>query len=340
MPRQALSPLYVFTLLAVWFFPITARSQFPFAEPSSEEPPGYIRDSGLLVLTGFWADSKPSPQSPPLAEENQPIIPPSTQEASPFGLGNNGREDGDWKDYALNVLREDLQLCGEDYHHYYTTRNLGLIGLGVAIAAPLANTSADESISNWYRNKIRNGKTDTCATGVSYAADLWIALPICMELAAMKGNAPENYRFDGGIWEWSHRSVRTMVVGVPPMVLLMAALGAPRPDRHDSHWQPGRDIHGVSGHTFMGAVPFLTAASMLEEDNCWKYPLIAGSFLTGWSRLNDDRHYFSQAFLGWWMAYLAVKSVDETQRWHKSNINCMPTVLPDGSAGIGVHIKF
>ena len=36
------------------------------------------------------------------------------------------------------------------------------------------------------------------------------------------------------------------------------------------------------------------------------------STLPGWSRLNDNKHYFSQVIFGWVMGYLAVRSVNSS----------------------------
>jgi hypothetical protein len=121
------------------------------------------------------------------------------------------------------------------------------------------------------------------------------------------------------------------------VLALYGLLGSGRPDRHDSHWHPFRDVHGISGHTFTGAIPFLTAAAM--TDNPWlRGALFLGSFATGWSRIHDDRHYLSQAALGWWVAYLAVRSVDQTQDEQRSLL-VAPTVFPDG-AGVAVQVRY
>jgi PAP2 superfamily len=128
-----------------------------------------------------------------------------------------------------------------------------------------------------------------------------------------------------------------MVVGVPPMLAMYAVVGSSRPDRDDSRWHPFQDLHGVSGHTFMGAVPFLTAA-MMTDDPWLQAPLVAGSFLTGWARINNDRHYFSQAVLGWWMAYWACRSVDQTQGERKSCL-ISPSISPD-CTGVAVQFRY
>src|SRR5262249_55099186 len=140
----------------------------------------------------------------------------------------------------------------------------------------------------------------------------------------------------GGVYEWANRSLRAITVGFPPVVVLYGVLGSGRPDRGDSRWHPFQDIHGVSGHTFTGAVPFLTAAAM-TDNLLLKAGLFAGSWLTGWSRLHNDRHYFSQIAIGWWMAYLAARCVDHTQDAHQT-LTIGPTYL-DGP-GVAVQLRY
>ena len=114
--------------------------------------------------------------------------------------------------------------------------------------------------------------------------------------------------------ELGGRVSRSYLVGAPPMLLMQLTLGASRPGEtpYGSHWKPFDDDNGVSGHTFIGAVPFITAAQMTE--NPWaRGGLYLCSTFTGWSRVNDDYHYLSQVGLGWWMAYLSCRAVSQTE---------------------------
>jgi membrane-associated phospholipid phosphatase len=68
----------------------------------------------------------------------------------------------------------------------------------------------------------------------------------------------------------------------------------------------------VSGHAFIGAVPFITAAQM--TDKIWAKGLFYTlSTIPGWSRVNDNAHYLSQVLLGWYLGYLSVRSVSATE---------------------------
>jgi len=231
-------------------------------------------------------------------------------------------------------MKRDIDLSLEDYQNYYTGKNLGLLALGIGLAAPVANTSADQSIRHWYQRHVRGETSDEFAQVAGYGGEFWLILPVCVEAAALAGKVDEDYTNNSFLYEWSNRSLRSIMVGAPPMLALYVILGSSRPDRENSNWHPFQDIHGVSGHTFMGAVPFLTAAEMVD-DPLLKYSLVAGSFLTGWARLNNDRHYMSQIGLGWWMAYLAVRRVDETEAAHKAY-----TLLPTCGEGPGVGVLF
>lgn len=233
-------------------------------------------------------------------------------------------------------LHTDIDRGKEDFEAFYTPRTLGALALGIAAAAPLANTSADNDIRDWYQERIHTKSAQPFADVCNYGGQAWVILPVTLELMALNGRFGEEWRDDGGILEWSHRCCRTIALGYPPVIGLYGLLGAGRPDTGDSHWQPFNHFHGVSGHTFIGAVPWLTAATMTDN---WlvKAPLVAGSFLTGWSRIHDDEHYAAQVALGWWIAYLCVQTVDQTQK--ERNWDVIPTAGPDGT-GVAFEVRF
>ncbi len=233
-------------------------------------------------------------------------------------------------------LDAGVEVSLQDHGNYYSWPNLAAFGLGLGAAAPLANTSADSRFRSWYLNRAHGRNTDGIANVVNYAGQLWVVAPVLTELAALHGWAPADYATDGGWFEWSNRSLRAIAVGFPPVLAAYGILGASRPDHHGSGWHPFQDIHGMSGHTFFGAVPFLTAASMTDNP-LYQVPLVMGSFLTGWSRIHLDRHYLSQVALGWWSAYLAVRSVNRTEAG-RGAVTFSP-VTPEGP-GVGVEVRY
>ena len=60
---------------------------------------------------------------------------------------------------------------------------------------------------------------------------------------------------------------------------------------------------------------------------CLKGGLYLCSTLTAASRVNDDSHYLSQACLGWWMAYLTCRAINQTER-QDSRFSLTPMIGP------------
>ncbi len=201
-----------------------------------------------------------------------------------------------------------------DYENFYCDwTNLALLGAGVAVAAPIANTHADTGFQDWYQSSVRSPRTDHWSANAKIFGTYQTVIPIYV--GALAGGALFPDTATGWVVEdWASRTLRGMAVGAPAVGIGQIGLGSGRPDMDaSSHWSPGHGVHGVAGHAFVGAMPFLTAASM--TDRFWlQAPLFAASFATGWSRVNDGDHYLSQAILGWWIAFLSVRSVNKTER--------------------------
>jgi hypothetical protein len=217
------------------------------------------------------------------------------------------------------------------------------MALGIAVAAPLANTSADRSIRDWYQNKVRHHSADHYALSAKYFGEYSYALPVYFG-AAIGGKALEgidslfgddgSFVSDVGLAtnEWGKRCIRAMAVGTPMVGVFQVVLGSTRPRLGSSYWNPFYSSHGVSGHAYIGSIPFLTAASMTDSPYL-RVPLFLGSFLAGWSRIHTDDHYFSQVALGWWMGFIAVRSVNQTQEAEKPI-----EFIPGFSEGAGVSM--
>jgi len=218
----------------------------------------------------------------------------------------------------------------EDYRNFYSGENLGKLAIGLGVAGVLANTSADREIQNWYQESVRNKDTDNFSRVVKTFGEGMITIPLYLG-AVLLGELAKDIKLGSMTGEWGERSLRTLLVGAPPMLFLQIALGASRPEEDDSHWRPFKDNNAVSGHGFMGAVPFIIAAKMTDNPYL-RYCLYLVSTLCGLSRINDNAHYFSQAALGWWMAYLAATSVDR-----KREVTIAPAFIHNG---IGVTVAF
>ena len=130
--------------------------------------------------------------------------------------------------------------------------------------------------------------------------------------------------------QWGERSIRTFVVGVPAVILMQKLTGGSRPNDEagSSHWDAWGDNHGVSGHSFMSAIPFINAAK-LTDNRMLKGALYGGSLLGALSRVNDNAHYPSQVALGWWLAYVASSAIDRTDSG-KGNFQITPYFMGNG----------
>jgi hypothetical protein len=235
---------------------------------------------------------------------------------------------GAWtEEEIVGRIEEMKDTIYEDYRNFYAVENLEYLAIGIGIAGVLANTSIDGEVQGWDQGSLRDGDTDNFSRAVKPFGDGRITVPVYLG-AAILGELTKDIRLGSATGEWGERSLRAILVGAPPMLFLQNAIGASRPKEDDSNWRPFNDNNGVSGHSFMGAVPFITAAKM--ADNTYlKYFFYLGSMLTGWSRINDNSHYFSQAALGWWMAYLAADCGEKGDA-EKKKVVIAPAPVADG----------
>lgn len=236
-----------------------------------------------------------------------------------------------WRfDHALSNIRSD-------HRGYYGCGTMRDLALGLGAAAVLANTSLDQDFQDWYGREVRSSGTQDLGEFWERFGDGRIFVPGFVGLSVV-GRMHEQRPLFNLTGEYASRVSRSYLVGAPPMVFTQFCLGGSRPSETGggSQWKPFQDGNGVSGHAFVGAVPFITAARMTE--NPWlKGGFYFFSFLTPWSRIEDDGHYLSQAWLGWWMAYLACRAVDGTQDENRS-LRFTPVATPE-VAGMGVEYR-
>ena len=190
-----------------------------------------------------------------------------------------------------------------DYSNFYSVEMLTNTGLGLAVGGIIANTNIDSEFRSEYQDNVKSNTTDDVAKLAKKFGEGSYLIPLVIGASLL----PEGYF----VSEWGRDSSRAYLVGAPAMLSLQLLTGASRPEESDSHWKPFNDNNGVSGHAFMGAVPFITAANRV--DNVYlKSLLYVGSTLTAWSRVNDDDHYLSQAVLGWFVAYQSASAINKT----------------------------
>lgn len=216
------------------------------------------------------------------------------------------------------TFQSEFSLYWSDVKNLYTWSNLGNVGVAIGMTGILANTSLDRQFIDWYQKDIRSSGSDHFAKGVKWLGEGTYMIPLWVGGSLLYGGLHQFY----GIGEQSRcytgdffsRTARATVIGLPAVALGQVLLGAGRPSFDDdtSKWQPFRYANAVSGHAYIGAIPFLTIAQM--TDNCWlKGTMYFGSTLVGWSRINDNAHYLSQVVLGWYFGYLATRAVSQTE---------------------------
>lgn len=220
-----------------------------------------------------------------------------------------------------------------DYGNFYTPRTAIEFVAILAPAAVSANTDLDYRFGNWYQTDVRSARTNRVAALVMPLGNGYYTIPVYLS-AKFIGEYFDDLPGMSLLGEWGDRTTRALLVGAPPLLATQYVLGAGRPGEiDDSFWKPFRSSHGASGHAFMGAVPFITLADM-TDDPFAKAFFFACSPWTGMARINDNLHYLSQVWLGWWLAYLACDSVNRTES-QKGPITLSPMVSPE-MTGVGV----
>ncbi len=228
---------------------------------------------------------------------------------------------------VLPTLSGQLHQFCTDQREFYSKSNL-FFGAGLLLAGGfMAHLQSDQRIQSWYQTDIRNAAIDDIAAVVKHLGSGEKMLPLYLTAAAAGYFFKKNSRLKP-VGNWAQLSLRMILTGAPPVVLLQRILGASRPTENDARWRPFNDDNAVSGHAFMGAVPLLAAAKM-SESSLAKSIFYLASPLTAWSRMNDNKHYFSQIMLGWSIAFISSRSLDD-----KSNRMAFILLSPAGNTFI------
>jgi membrane-associated phospholipid phosphatase len=229
-----------------------------------------------------------------------------------------------------------IETVSGDYKSFYAGDRLIRMGIVFGAAGIAANTNIDMSIRNWYQDNVRSSRTDAWSSSSrNVSSDLtakFFGEGKYMVPVALLAASVNSISTDTAIGNWGANASRAYIVGLPAMWFTQGALGATRPgDRPEgSSWgTPFSASNGVSGHAFVGAVPFLTIAYMNPDNKFVKYTAYVASAATTWSRINDDAHFPSQALLGWYMGWEAVDAVFENNQKKKS-VTVAPMAGLDG----------
>lgn len=228
-------------------------------------------------------------------------------------------------EYEFTGIGALVKDTGTDFTRAYGDKgNIVRLGAALAVSGALANSPLDGNFQRWYESHLRSGASDSVSDFARLPGEAIIAVPAMAGVFLLTEN-PE-------VKGWAGDSLKALAIGAPAGLFLQYATGGGRPEEGDSHWRPFRNNNGLSGHAFIGSVPFIAAAK--RTGSPYMKTLAYGlSALSAFSRINDDKHFLSQAALGWYLGYLSVEAVKGPE---KASI----TLLPYGDAGLMVRLDF
>ena len=222
---------------------------------------------------------------------------------------------------AQNLAEKNFRYFGRDIlndiRNFYSLRTLVIWSASLSGSAMIAYSPIDPFVSYTYQEYIRGPRSDAVARVFDPLGEWKKTWPVFLGCSVFDyipwKKQTSALRIIGN---WGSRSSRALLLGWPSVALFQRVIGSPRPIWGSSYWQPFRYGTGVSGHAFVGAIPFLAAASMTEN------PLLKGIFIatsTGVSigRINDNKHYTSQVVLGWIAAWLSIQAISKTEKSYK-----------------------
>lgn len=193
---------------------------------------------------------------------------------------------------------------GDQWRRNYSRRSFLRLGGAIAAAGVLAYSGADEAVDRYHSGTLRSGGTDAASHVVNpFGERFWFLNWLLVAVV-------DAYVRTGSFSRWGRDNFEALVVGLPVLWTVQRGLGANRPsDENPSpRWRPLDDDNSASGHAFIAAVPWLNLARRTGRPGV-RWAARFGSVLTGWSRINDRKHYLSQVVLGWTIAWNATEAV-------------------------------
>ncbi len=215
-----------------------------------------------------------------------------------------------------NIFSENVfSYFNSDIDNFYKKQNGEKFVYILFVGGVMANSSIDQSIRDFYQNELRNDITDNQSKITKLFGEGDIMIPLMFALDGI-GSILKNKELK----DMGTNTLRAYLLGAPSMLLMQKITGGSRPNeiKKASHWKFFKDENGVSGHAFMGSIPFFVLSKM-NKDNYLGEFFQGMSVATAISRINDDAHYPSQALLGWYMGKLTVDSIFEYNLSDKKN---------------------
>jgi hypothetical protein len=290
-------------------------------------------DSAAAVARADWTTLTDSADvtlrlASAVAPAVDPVVPLPPLGAETFGVAPR---DPPWAGSRFPRLARVGYQVVEDYRNFYSCESLVCLTAAFGAGALMANTGFDTTMQDAWQTSVQPTSLGTFFSDCKPLGEGMYALPI-FGAAAATGLIFEGNVAGDVVGEWGSRSLRMFVVGGPPLYAMQWVTGASRPAEDvGSRWHSFNDNNGVSGHAFVGAIPFLAAADMVES------PLLKGtlyvcSTFVGFSRMTDDAHFPSQVFLGWYLAWASSRAVSATEM-HFADMEVRVVPLPMADLG-------
>lgn len=194
---------------------------------------------------------------------------------------------------------------GSHWRRNYGRRSFLRLGGATLLAGVLAYSGVDEAVEKMHTDTVRSSASDGLAHWLKHFGErFWFVNWLLVA-------AVDSWWQSGSFSRWGRSNFEAMVVGLPVLWTMQRGLGANRPSSDDGspRWRPMAAANAASGHTFISAVPWLNLAARSGRLPVAWFSRLA-SIGTGWSRLNDRKHYPSQIILGWTIAFNAVTAVN------------------------------
>ncbi len=267
---------------------------------------------------GPWATSSVVEPLPPIDREE--FLAPAGGQTAP------------WAGSRFPRLARAGSKIAADYRSFYSCESLVCLTAAFGAGALMANTGFDTTMQNAWQRGVEPTGLGTFFSGCKDIGEGRYVLPV-FGVAAATGLVFEGHPAGDAVGEWGSRSLRMFVVGAPPLYAMQWVTGGSRPGEGSagSQWHLFNDNNGVSGHAFVGALPFLAAADMVESPLA-KGALYVCSTFVGFSRMTDNAHYPSQVFLGWYLAWASSRAVSMTET-HFAGMEVRVVPLPMADLG-------
>lgn len=241
-----------------------------------------------------------------------------------------------YKNFVLNTYRVIASPFRWEVEHWAMA---GLVASGIGVLL-----FADEPIRDHWQEDLRNGTTDDIAEIGDTVGEFYNLLP-----AAGLGFVAGAALGDRNLQAASLEAVQTLVIMAGFVKALKYGTQRRRPNASpDSAFEfegpglGGDDKSFVSGHaaySFAAASVFASA----YDDNAFVAPVAYGlAGLSALSRINDDKHWFTDVLVGAAMGVVMGKLVHHTSPF-RAEANRRVSVRPyrrSGATGVQISLKF